>query len=147
DARTAPAGGTSDQPEVLRGARGREGGRPMVDIDDIPDFPNLPGQRPRVGVEPTVEPVAVVLVSAPLDPDYRNVAVNPAAVDNYLAAEVAAGRAYQTTVERWSPWSVLQVELDLATARGYNYARFTVGGRSWYGFLDAEYLNLTDAAY
>lgn len=124
----------------------------MVGIEDIPDFENvagqrLPGQRPSNSEPSTVDPVAVVLVSCPLDRDYRNVALNAAAVDAYIAAEVAAGRAFQATVERWSPWSTLQVQLSFANAVQYNYARMTVGDRSWYGFLDAEYLNLTDTAY
>lgn len=119
----------------------------MVDIHDIPDFPGMPGQRPTPGTSPDVEPIPVVLVSARLDRDYVNVAKNAAAVDVYIAAEVAAGRAHQTTVERWSPWGDLQVELPFKTATGYNYARMTVDGRHWYGFLDAEYLNLTASLY
>jgi murein DD-endopeptidase MepM/ murein hydrolase activator NlpD len=124
----------------------------VVSLDDIPDFDKtagvpLPGQRPKVGDAPTVTPVAVVLVSCPLDREYRNVALNAAAVDAYIAAEVVAERAHSTTVERWSPWSTLQVQLGIAAASRYNYARMTVDGRSWYGFLDAEYLNLTATAY
>lgn len=124
----------------------------MVDIADIPDFEGapgspLPGQRPPVGDAPAVAPIDVVLVSCPLDRDYVNVALNSATVDDYIAAEISAGRAYPTTVERWSPWSTLQVQLAMADAVKYNYARFTVGGRSWYAFLDPEYLNLTDTAY
>lgn len=124
----------------------------MVDLADIPDFDKspgvpLPGQRPKVGDEPTVTPVAVVLVSCPLDREYRNVALNAAAVDAYIAAEVVAERAHSTTVERWNPWSTLQVQLGITAASKYNYARMTVDGRSWYGFLDAEYLNLTATQY
>lgn len=124
----------------------------MVGLADIPDFDKspgvpLPGQRPAVGAAPTVTPVAVVLVSCPLDREYRNVALNAATVDAYIAAEVVAGRAHSTTVERWSPWSTLQIQLGIAAASGYNYARMTVDGRSWYGFLDAEYLNLTATQY
>lgn len=119
----------------------------MVDIDDIPDFPGLPGQRPQAGATPAVSPVAVVLVSCPLDREYRNVALNAAAVDAYIAAEIVAGRAHQASVERWSPWSTLQVQIGIRAGSAYNYARMTVDGRSWYGFLDAEYLNLTDTAY
>lgn len=119
----------------------------MVDIDSIPDFPGLPGQRPTPGAPATVAPVPVVLVTAPLDPDYTNIALNAAAVDAYIAAEVAAGRAYSTTVERWSPWSPLQVPLSMSGGAKFNYARMTVGGRSWYGFLDVDYLNLDVTAY
>lgn len=119
----------------------------MVDIDSIPDFPGQPGQRPTPGAPSGVSPVAVVLVSCPLDREYRNVALNAAAVDTYIAAEITGDRARQIDVERWSPWSDLQVQLGFAAATGYNYARFTIGGRSWYGFLDAEYLNLTDTRY
>lgn len=124
----------------------------MVSLDDIPDFDKspgvpLPGQRPQVGETPTVSPVAVVLVSCPLDREYLNVALNAAAVDAFIAAEVVAERAHSTTVERWNPWSTLQVQLGIAAASGYNYARMTVDGRSWYGFLDAEYLNLTATQY
>ena len=119
----------------------------MVELDDIPDFPGLPGQRPTPGVPPTVVPVAVVLIAAPLDKDHRNTALNSATVDTYIAAQIAAGQAYVTTVERWSPWSRLQIQLGFAAATAYNYARMTVAGRNWYGFIDAEYLNLTDTAY
>lgn len=124
----------------------------MVSLDDIPDFDKspgvpLPGQRPVVGAAPTVTPVAIVLVSCPLDREYRNVALNAAAVDAYIAAEVVAERAHSTTVERWNPWSTLQVQLGIAAASRYNYARMTVDGRSWYGFLDAEYLNMTATQY
>ena len=124
----------------------------MVDIADIPDFENqagqrLPGQRPSNSEPSTIEPIPVVLVSCPLDRGYKNIALNSAAVDAYIAAEIAGGRAYVTTVERWSPWSTLQVDLGFAAATRYNYARMTVGGQSWYGFLDAEYLNLTGTAY
>jgi hypothetical protein len=124
----------------------------MVSLDDIPDFEGqsgnrLPGQRPEVGGTPTVTPVAVVLVSAPLDREYRNVALNAAAVDAYIAAEVVGGRAHSTTVERWSPWSDLQIQLGMTAASKYNYARMTIDGRSWYGFVDAGYLNLSDTVY
>lgn len=119
----------------------------MVDIDDIPDFPGQPGQRPTPGSPTAVTPVAVVLVKSRLDREYTNIALNAAAVDSFITGEIAGGRAYQTNVERWSPWSPLQVQLGLAAAISYNYARFTLGGRSWYGFLDAEYLNLTDTLY
>ena len=119
----------------------------MVDIGDIPDFPGQPGQRPTPGDPAAVSPVAIVLVTAPLDAEYRNVALNAAAVDAFIAAEVGGGRAYSTTIERWSPWAPLQVELPIETAAAYNYGRFTIGGRHWYGFLSAEYLNLTDTRY
>jgi len=88
-----------------------------------------------------------VLVSAPLDRDYTNIALNAAAVDAYILAEVNAGRAHSTTVERWNPWAPLQVDLPWADGARYNYARMTVGGRNWYGFLDADYLNLEVTGY
>jgi hypothetical protein len=119
----------------------------MVDIGDIPDFPDSPGQRPTPGAPSDVTPLAVVLVTAALDREYLNMALNAAAVDAFIAAQVAADLAYSTTVERWSPWSPLQLEIPLAVAARYNYARFSVGGRSWYGFLDADYLNLTTTVY
>jgi hypothetical protein len=123
----------------------------VVDIQDIPDFEGvagrLPGQRPSNVGPSTVSPVAVVLVSCPLDRAYVNVALNAAAVDAYIAAQVLAGLAHSAEVERWDPWSPLQIQLGFAAATRYNYARMTVDGRSWYGFLDAEYLNLTDTTY
>jgi hypothetical protein len=124
----------------------------VVDLADIPDFDGpsgspLPGQRPKVGDPSAVTPLAVVLVACPLDREYRNIALNAAAVDAFIQEEITATRAYATTVERWSPWSDLQVELPYATATRYNYARFTVGERSWYGFLDASYLNLDASLY
>lgn len=119
----------------------------MVDIADIPDFPGLPGQRPSPEAPSAVSPVEVVLVSCGLDREYRNVALNSAAVDAFIAAEVEAERARVISVERWSPWSTLQVQIGIAAAAGFNYGRFTIDGRSWYGFLTAEYLNLTDTSY
>lgn len=119
----------------------------MVDVGDIPDFPGLPGQRPTPGAAPDVAPIPIVLVSAPLDRDYRNIALNAAAVDSYIADEIAADRAYVGSVERWSPWAPLQLQLGYAAAAGYNYGRFEVGGRFWYAFLSAEYLNLTDTRF
>lgn len=119
----------------------------MVDVDDIPDFPNQPGQRPIPGVPPTVEPVQVVLVTSALDPGYRNIALDRDTVDRFIAAEIAASRAFETTVERWSPWSALQIEIGYAAGAQFNYARFTIGDRSWYAFLDADYLNLTTTLY
>lgn len=119
----------------------------MVDIENIPDFPGRPGQRPTPGAPSAVSPVAVVLVTAPLDREYRNIALNRAAVDTFIAAEIAGGRAYETTVERWSPWSSLQLQLSYQAAAVFNYARFTIGTRAWYAFLDADYLNLTDSIF
>lgn len=123
----------------------------MVDIDDIPDFPDLPGQRPTPGAPMAPgsppAPVAVVLVTSPLDRQYTNIALNRAAVDTFIAAEIAGGRAFQTTVDRWAPWGPLQLQLGYGAAVVYNYARFTIGTRSWYAFLDADYLNLTDSVF
>lgn len=119
----------------------------MVDIGDIPDFPGQPGQRPTPGAPTDVVPVQVVLVVAPLDAEYRNVALNAAAVDEFIAAEDSAERAVVREVERWDPWSPLQLEGHLDAYIGYNYGRFTVGDRKWYGFLSAEYLNLTDTFF
>ncbi len=123
-------------------------------IDSIPDFeasPGVPepGQRPVTGAADTREPYAVVLVAAPLDPGHINRAVDSEAVDAYIAAEVAAGRAFSIDAYRWAPWSPLQVELSYPTAMQYNYARFTIGanGRQFYAFLTAEYLNLHDSSY
>lgn len=114
-----------------------------VTIEDIPDFPGLPGQRPTPGDSPTVVPIEVVLIKCNLDKGYLNMSLGSTGVDAMIAAKVAAGEAYENTVERWSPWSSLQIELDFASAVGFNYARFTIGDRSWYAFLDAEYLDLT----
>jgi len=119
----------------------------VVEIGDIPDFPGQPGQRPAPGVPSGVTPAAVVLVTAPLDREYLNIALNPAAVDAFIAGEVAADRAKSITVERWSPWAPLSVQLGYAVAAPYNYARFDLGGRHWYAFLSAQYLNLTDTTY
>lgn len=119
----------------------------MVDIDDIPDFPGQPGQRPTPGAPTDVVPIPVVLVTARLDPEYRNIAPNAAAVDAFIAAEITAGRALPIDVERWDPWSDLQLTLDLADGVRYNYARFTLGGRSWYAFLSGRYLNLNDVIF
>ena len=119
----------------------------MVSIDDIADFPGQPGQRPAPGAPTDVVPIPLVLVTAPLDADYRNVALNAAAVDAFIAAELAADRGYTTQVERWSLWSAVQVELPIQQAAPFNYGRFTIGGRHWYAFLSAEYLNLTTSRY
>lgn len=118
-----------------------------VTIEDIPDFPGMPGQRPTPGAPSDVVPVDVVLVTSPLDRNYRNVALNAAVVDAFIAAEILADRAYETQVERWSPWSELQLDLSYADAAILNYARFTIGSRRWYAFLDVEYLNLTTSAF
>jgi hypothetical protein len=119
----------------------------MVSIEDIPAFPGQPGQNPIPGAPPSVVPIAVVLVTAPLDREYRNIALNAAAVDAFIAAEVAGGRAHSENVERWSPWSDLPLQLDFAAAAGFNYGRFTIGERSWYAFLSATYLNLNDTLF
>lgn len=115
----------------------------MVDIPDIPDFPGQPGQRPSPGAPSGVGPVAVVIVTAPLDRGYRNVALNAAAVDAFIAAEITAGRAHVDLVERWDPWSDLQLAIPIELGVDFNYGRFTIDGRSWYAFLDGEYLNRT----
>lgn len=119
----------------------------MVNLADIPDFPGLPGQRPTYAAPPSVSPIAVVLVTAPLDRNYANVALNAAAVDAFIAAEITASRAYETTVERWSPWSALSLELDFPTGAKFNYGRFTIGARSWYAFLDVNYQNLESSTF
>lgn len=119
----------------------------MVGIEDIPDFPGRPGQHPEPGQPPEVGPVSVVLVTAPLDREYRNVALNASAVDAFISAELAANRGKALSVERWAPWGPLQVQLGYAAAAGYNYARMTIDGRAWYGFLSAEYLNLHTTVY
>lgn len=118
-----------------------------VDIDDIPDFPGQPGQRPVPGAPTEVVPLPVVLVTAGLDKEYRNMALNAAAVDAFIEEEITAGRALQVTAERWNPWSHLQLEIAINDAIKYNYARFTVGDTQWYAFLDPEYLNLTDSLF
>lgn len=120
----------------------------MVDLADIPDFPGMPGQRPPAG-EPTDEtPVAVVLVTSGLDAAGSATPLNAAAVDAFIAAEIAAGRAHSASVTRWNPWSDLDVQLGLKAASAYNYARFTLpDGSRWYGYLSAEYLNLTTTRY
>lgn len=115
----------------------------MVDIDDIPDFPGYPGQRPTPGAPTPVTAIPVVLVDAPLDAAGTATPLNSAAVDTFIAAEIAAGRAFETTVERWSPWSPLDVSLGYAAASGYNYGRFTVDGRKFYAYVSADYQNLT----
>lgn len=115
----------------------------MVDIGDIIPFPGQPGQRPIPGAPSDVTPVEVILVSAPLDREYRNIALNAAAVDAYIAAQVAVERAFPAQVERWSPWSPLQLDIPLEAGVGFNYGRFTIDGRHWYAFLDGEYLNRT----
>lgn len=119
-----------------------------VDIGDIPDFVGSPGQAPAVGTGPDTLPVAVVLVTCPLDADGLYTPVNQAAVDTFITGEVAAGRAYSTTVARWSPWSPLQLQLTLGAAQVYNYARFTLpDGAKRYAYLSAEYLNVTDTLF
>lgn len=117
----------------------------MVDLNDIPDFPGMPGQRPTPGDPPSVSPIAVVLVTAPLDSEGMATPLNAAAVDAFIAAEIAAGgtRAYSTTVERWAPWSSLDVSLGFAVASKYNYGRFVVGGKSFYAYVSVDYQNLT----
>ena len=119
----------------------------MVSIVDIPDFPGQPGQRPTPGAPTSVVPVPVVLVSTRLDRGYMNMALNAASVDAFIAAEIAAGRALVESVERWNPWSDLQLEIPLAQGVNYNYARFTLGGRNWYAFITGSYLNLTDTHF
>lgn len=119
----------------------------MVDIADIPDFPGQPGQKPEPGTPTPETPIGITLVTAPLDREYVNIATGSAAVDAYIAAEIVAGRARQVTVERWSPWSPLQIEIGYGSGAGYNYGRFEIDGRSWYAFLDADYLNLATTLY
>jgi len=120
----------------------------MVDLADIPDFTGRPGQHPTPGTAPDTAPVAVVIVTSPLDAEGLYTPVSQAAVDAFIAAEVSAGRAYSATVARWSPWSPLQLPLTLGTARAYNYARCTLpDGSKWYGYLSADYLNAKDTVF
>lgn len=119
----------------------------MVDIDDIPDFPGQPGQRPTPGVPPTVVPIAVVIVTAPLDSTGTATPLNAAAVDTFIAAEIAADRAYVTTVERWAPWSDLDLPLGFNPASQYNYGRFIIDGQNFYAYLNVIYQNLTTSTF
>ena len=120
----------------------------MVDLADIPDFTNRPGQHPTPGAAPATTPVAVVLVTCPLDAEGLYTPINQAAVDAFIATEIGGGRAYSTTAARWSPWSSLQLPFPLGVASSYNYGRFTLpDGSKWYGYLSADYLNPTTSVF
>lgn len=119
----------------------------MVTINDIPDFPGRPGQTPGPGDPSGVSAVSVVLVSTPMDPDGKWTPLNASVVNSYISAEVSAGRAYQGSVQKWSPWSDLALPIDFDDAVQYNYARITIGGKNFYGFVSAEYLNLTVTSF
>lgn len=82
-----------------------------------------------------------------MDPDGKWTPLNSGIVNTYITAQINSGDAYQTTVERWDPWSELSLPLGITAASQYNYARMTVNGKSWYAFVSARYLNRTTTVF
>lgn len=78
----------------------------------------------------------VTLVSAPVPRDLSVFARTQAAYDNYIAAEIAAGRAWERDIQVADPRAGLALDIPLLTAARYNYARVVSGSARWYMFID-----------
>lgn len=91
----------------------------------------------------------VVLINCPLDPDHRNAPLNAAAVDTFIAEQVAAGLAYTNdAINIQNPFHDLDLGMPYEDAVDfYNYGRLTIGTRSWYIFYTPEYLNKTTTRF
>lgn len=116
----------------------------MGKITDVPSSVSNAGQNKNY-TAPT--PVSVVLVNAPLDAGYVNIALNQATVDSYISGEISGGRAAQRSLNMWDPSGPLILDIGLESAVNYNYVRITVGGRKWYAFAAAQYRNLTSSQF
>lgn len=117
----------------------------MARVTTIPDSVTNAGQlKDYTGMGP----VPFVLVNAPLDSEYRNIARDRGVVDSFIAQEVSAGRAFTDSVDRWNPYSDLLAEIPIGAASKFNYARFQLpNGDYWYSFVSASYKNLTVSAF
>lgn len=112
----------------------------MGRIDDIPGDVTHAGQDLDYPNPPAL--VSIVLVNAPLDPAHQNIGLNQAAYDDFIAAEVTAGRAYTNDeFVLYDPEHPLVIPLTYDQAAPYNYGRLTIDSRNWYVFYTAKYLN------
>lgn len=117
----------------------------MANINDAPTAVTSAGQAFGYTTPPEPRLASIVLVNAPLDPDHSNIGANQTAYDAFIAAEIAAGRAYvETDLNIQSPDADLELPIEYETALTfYNYGRLTIGGRAWYVFYTPEYKNKT----
>lgn len=113
----------------------------MGQIDEVPAAVTGAGQSHDYPNPPVL--ASVVLVNIPLDPDHVNIGLNRSAYDTYIADEIAAGRSFSFTVNMLDPEHDLKIPLAYKDAVPYNYGRLLIGGRYWYVFYTAEYMNAT----
>lgn len=112
----------------------------MAHIDDVPAAVTGAGQDFNY-TGPNL--ASLILVNAPLDPAHTNSGLNPFTYDLYFEAEIAAGRAFQGTLNMTDPEHDLQLPMSYAEASGYNYGRLIINGRKWYVFYTAHRINAT----
>ena len=119
----------------------------MAYITDTPTEVTDAGQEFNYPNPPAF--ATVVLINCPLDPDHRNAPLNAAAVDTFIAAQVAAGLAYTNdAINIQNPFHDLDLGMPYEDAVDfYNYGRLTIGTRSWYIFYTPEYLNKTTTRF
>lgn len=120
----------------------------MAHINDVPDGVTQAGLDFDYTDPPSF--IEVVLVNVPIDPDHLNVVRTAAAMDTFIAAQIAAtpdptdpgGAAWTMTLNLQDPSRDLQVEVAYQDALlYYNYGRLTIGTRNWYVFYSPEALN------
>lgn len=111
----------------------------MGRVNDIPDSVSDAGLNHDYNGE---APAEFVLVNAPLDVDYNNIAINRAAVDAYIQGEINAGRHRSGSIANWNPNGPVKLSGTYAEISQFNYARATINGRTWYSFVTVEYVTL-----
>ena len=114
----------------------------MGKITDLPTSISTAGQNKNYTAPASA---SVVLVKGNATPSNRP--RTAAIADAYITAELAAGRAYQTTVNHWNPMGALQLPIGLADSTEYSYVRVTLLGNKWYGFITSSYLNKTVSVF
>ena len=122
----------------------------MAHIDDVPAGVTGAGQDFDYTDPPTL--ADVVLVNAPLDPSHANVGLNAAAYDAFIAAEISAGRAWDSAdhgqINLQDPEHDLILPIPFEDALAfYNYGRVTINGRKWYVFYTPRYKNKTSTLF
>lgn len=88
---------------------------------------------------PGPEDIATVtLVSAPLDPEYINIAESRDQVDAYVDGEINAGRSWNSNDVRSFTHDQLELPIKFAQAQQYNYMRVRQAGAAWYYFASCD---------